>query len=194
MLVNQDLDILTNFFAITAERHLTSDYLLALTFGDVMLFTNLSLIPTDIDATFFTRPLAGNAWLALFSVFLMTMLINHVVDKVGSSVTLIGMEAIPFSAWICFTIVFAFYSGAQTMFFADPVRLPFSQVDGVLQHYPTWKLVTIQGYDIYIRSIAATGKDLFQDYIDRVDSPSGSRYKAKDFEVLHQFSINIFIH
>jgi hypothetical protein len=45
------------------------------------------------------------------------------------------------NGWLLFTMLFAFYSGAQTMFLATPKELPLKTVSDAIKAYPTWNLI-----------------------------------------------------
>ena len=46
-----------------------------------------------------------------------------------------------------FTLMYAFYSGALTMFFLTEDELPFTNSRDVLKLFPDWKLIFKDGYE-----------------------------------------------
>ncbi len=71
------------------------------------------------------------------------------------------------------------------MFFTTKVSLPFSDVVGVIDAFPTWNLVTVKEYDIVIQSQAASkgGPEAFKKYTERIKDPRYSKYKVDSFNV-----------
>jgi len=39
----------------------------------------------------------------------------------------------------------SYYAGAMTMFFANEVSTPFEGIEDVIQDYPSWELVILNG-------------------------------------------------
>ena len=55
------------------------------------------------------------------------------------------------SLWFFFVLVNAYYGGALTMFFVSEITLPFKTIRDVLQVFPSWNLVYLDGNDNYFK-------------------------------------------
>ena len=55
------------------------------------------------------------------------------------------------STWFFFVLLNAFYGGALTMFFVSEITLPFKTIRDVLQVFPSWNLVYLDGNDNYFK-------------------------------------------
>ena len=72
------------------------------------------------------------------------------------------------SAWISYVLLYAYYSGAMTMFFASPSALPFQTVRQGLALYPDWKMVMNRESVILIQPLADAGDAQFKQQWDRL--------------------------
>ena len=57
-----------------------------------------------------------------------------------------------FSMWTFFVLINAYYGGAMTMFFVSEISLPFETLRDVLQEFPSWNLMFIDGNDNYFKT------------------------------------------
>ena len=55
------------------------------------------------------------------------------------------------SAWFFFVLLNAFYGGALTMFFSSEIRVPFNTIEDVMKAFPTWKLLMMNGNDVFFQ-------------------------------------------
>ena len=53
--------------------------------------------------------------------------------------------------FLLYFLLEGFYSGALTMFFVDEITIPFNSFRDVLQAYPEWNIVFVDGLEIYIK-------------------------------------------
>ena len=100
------------------------------------------------DMAFLLRPFTNDVWmysallicLSIFLIFGFNCF--YYMDNNFS-----GIRIWIFSLWIFFTLIYAFYSGALTMFFLTEDELPFTNSRDVLKLFPDWKLIFKDGYE-----------------------------------------------
>jgi hypothetical protein len=170
-LVNSDFDIIGNTFSINENRLLTTDYLQPFFRYDIKLYVNMNLVPDACDWTFFTSPFDIHTWVVMLSAYgsfagaYLCMIKLFAIKNVKT-----GLECMSLNGWLLFTMLFAFYSGAQTMFLATPKELPMNSVSDAIKAYPTWNLISLTNDTLYIEMNADAGKLEFVEYQKRLKS------------------------
>ena len=100
----------------------------------------------NYDLNFFIRPFNTNSWLAGTGTVLIMcacFLLPSFMDKkfnqsLGHMITIV-------SALYLYLLVYSFYCGALTMFFANSFQNPFSNDADIIEAFPTWKLILREG-------------------------------------------------
>jgi hypothetical protein len=169
-LVNADIDIIGNIFAITNKRQITTDYFHPFFKYEFKLYLNINLIPEEWDWTFFTRPLHLYTWLIMLSAFGLLSCAYLCIIKFAIKNVKTGLECMSLNGWLLFTMLFAFYSGAQTMYLATPKELPMKTVSDAIKAYPAWNLVSVPKEHIFIRMQVDSGKLEFVEYQKKLNS------------------------
>lgn len=89
----------------------------------------------------------GIGYLILFGTFMLVvpyMFINGYDNMTSSKISITSL-------WFFFVLVNAYYGGALTMFFVSEITLPFKTIRDVLQVFPSWNLVYLDGNDNYFK-------------------------------------------
>ena len=89
----------------------------------------------------------GIGYLIVLGTFLLVvpyMFINGYDDMTSSKISITCL-------WFFFVLVNAYYGGALTMFFVSEITLPFKTIRDVLQVFPSWNLVFLDGNDNYFK-------------------------------------------
>ena len=61
------------------------------------------------------------------------------------------MKIISICCWIAFAIIYAFYSGALTMFFITEENIPFNSLKEALSAFPEWKIISVHGSEMVFK-------------------------------------------
>jgi hypothetical protein len=178
-LVRTDIDILVNTYSLSGSRMITTDFLLPYLEYEVKLHFNKELVPESWDWTFYTRPLHIHTCLVLFAILITIVFITNVLFKIFPNLN--SVELIVFCGWLLFTMVNAFYSGAQTMFLASPLNIGINKISDVLYADPTWQLVTVEGYILFLHNNEWKYMEQFNQHLQRIDE--GYKYHVKTIKV-----------
>ena len=68
-----------------------------------------------------------------------------------------GLEIMTFMWWLFFTLIYSYYCGVLTMFFATPISIPFDTLESVIQAYPNWRLMIQDGTEGWFNDMAKAG-------------------------------------
>ena len=129
---------------------------------DVMIQWDLSVVsiilkPPNIDSDLFIRPFSMESWALIISVFIVQISINA-LSKLMSKLIMIKKcsfeKVVNLVSWFTFVVIYAFYSGALTMFFSTPAILPFDSIEDVLYAVPSWKLLMLHGTNAWFQNKA----------------------------------------
>ena len=82
--------------------------------------------------------------LGTFMLVVPYMFINGYDNMTSSKISITAL-------WFFFVLVNAYYGGALTMFFVSEITLPFKTIRDVLQVFPSWNLVYLDGNDNYFK-------------------------------------------
>ena len=66
---------------------------------------------------------------------------------VGKKYETASKTVIELTAWLSFTILYAYYSGALTMFFTAKQSLPFETIEDAMKAAPTWKVLMLKVFE-----------------------------------------------
>ncbi len=78
----------------------------------------------------------------LLFLFLLLLIPNAILEAYERSDAYLATAT---AGWFFFTLINAYYSGALTMFFANEMTLPFTQMSDVIEAYPTYILMILAG-------------------------------------------------
>ena len=79
-----------------------------------------------------------------------------------------GLCEVLFLGWFLYTILFAYYSGAQTMFFFQELKIPVESMSEVIID-KNWNLVSGPYIMTILNLEVARGNQLYIDYMDRIE-------------------------
>ena len=102
------------------------------------------MIPSlsESDFGFFIRPFRQEIWYCLLSLLIISMiLIFGSTYFMKSKEDTISIKLYIFSLWIFFTLIYAYYGGALTMFFVNDDEIPFKSIRDALKEFPKWKII-----------------------------------------------------
>ncbi len=92
-----------------------------------------------------------------------------------------------------YTMIFAFYSGAQTMFLTTSPKIPIENTREVLSS-SQWELLTVKDYNTYIDMHASKGDDLYIKYKQDLEAGKTNSYKTfKVGKTLPSYNVFAFI-
>ena len=134
------------------------------------------LDPPQIDPGLFIRPFTNLAWAVILitTAIYISILIKKNSDKQLSSES---WRVLEFVMWSFFTIVYAYYGGALTMFFANKQTLPFETLTEALGVSPEWRILLMKnGYGTVIFEHKAQEQLIpeYQNYLKKVKSSPDS--------------------
>ena len=61
------------------------------------------------------------------------------------------MKIISICCWIAFAIIYAYYSGALTMFFITEENIPFNSLKEALSATLEWKIISVHGSEMVFK-------------------------------------------
>ena len=91
--------------------------------------------PQDVDFSLYIRPFSNGAWLCIGLIFTLLSAAMVIPSRCNFR-TSNSHGIIEASAWYCFVLVSAYYSGALTMFFAANEGRTFSTTKEVINAFP----------------------------------------------------------
>ena len=91
-----------------------------------------------IDPGFFIRPFTEISWLLIFISFIFLFFLSLVIQFFDKSDKRASKSIIELTAWFLFVMLYAYYGGAMTMFFAVEPSLPFKTIDEAMLANPPW--------------------------------------------------------
>ena len=100
------------------------------------------------EMTFLLRPFTNDVWMYSALLICLSIILIFGFNCFGYYMhNFSGIRIWIFSLWTFFTLMYAFYSGALTMFFLTEDELPFTNSRDVLKLFPDWKLIFKDGYE-----------------------------------------------
>ena len=102
--------------------------------------------PPNQDLGFFLRPFSDFSWVCLLSIVIFSIiliLITLFIFKLDDNS--ISVKMISFTIWIMFTMIYAYYGGALTMFFITEDEVIFNNIKDVLKIFPEWNIIFDSG-------------------------------------------------
>ena len=85
------------------------------------------------------------------------------------------------NGWMFYVFVFAYYSGAQTMFLSSAQKFHIASVLDVLKNND-WSLVLIKNYNTFVNQYASSGIPEFQT-LQKLIRSNSYEYMMKNIEV-----------
>ena len=164
-LIHEDYDFIANLFVILSDRLVTTSFPYPIVDNSIQLYFNPSLIGKSIDWTFFLRPFHTVTW--TFIIFLSMIHIGLSFMKQKSDI----QKLVSLNGWMFYVFVFAYYSGAQTMFLSSTQKFQISSVLDVIKD-KDWNLVLIKNYNTFVNQYASTGITEFQTLQNQIHSNS----------------------
>ena len=153
-------DIGLSVWTYTANRERFVDLNVVFTWD----YRTASLVhqPLDIDPGLFIRPFTEFSWALIFALFTIQFIFLFMFQflekrKVSKSI-------VELTAWIFFIILYAYYSGALTMFFTVESILPFEKIEDAMLAVPKWKVIVLEGMEEDLKEKARQVKSL--DFFD----------------------------
>ena len=145
--VNGDYHISLSQWVWNLERYELIDFVSTTT-----SFPCLALTPhaPEVDFGLFVRPFRNDAWAGIGVVFLISM-VNILVPYAFLSYYehTDGYMMSSTCIWFFFLMINAYYGGALTMFFTSEFGIPFETIEDVMKEYPDFKLMMMEGWDVF---------------------------------------------
>ncbi|TRY67601.1 hypothetical protein TCAL_05368 [Tigriopus californicus] len=131
----------------------------------------LALTPQlpEVDTGLFLRPFTYDAWMAILAitgVVIVAVLAPYLIFYYYEYTT--GYMITSTTGWYFFVLVNAFYGGALTMFFTSEITIPFRTIRDVMQAYPDYKLLMMDGNDVHFQYKALQGDPDYATFWNRV--------------------------
>ena len=130
----------------TIERHILGDFNVILSWDYKKSY--LVLQRPQNDPEFFTRSFSNLSWLFIISIFGAHFLILKVMQFFENLDEILSKNVhaiIELNAWFMFVILYSYYSGALTTFFAVKPNLPFETIEDAMLAAPNWKVLISKG-------------------------------------------------
>ena len=175
-LIHEDYDFIANLFVILSDRLVTTSFPYPIVDNSIKLYFNPSLIGKSVDWTFFLRPFHTATW-----KFILCLSIVHIGLSFMKQKSYIQM-LFSLNGWMFYVFVFAYYSGAQTMFLSSTQKFQISSVLDVIKD-KDWNLVLIKNYNTFVNQYASSGIPQFQNLQKQIHSNS-YKYMMNTKEVL----------
>ena len=134
---------------------------------------------SKIDFGLFTRAFLGDTWAPLLCFESIMLIIFFFAHIYGLDNMMDGMKMLNFIWWLFFVLVHSYYCGVMTMLFAVPPSAPFETMSDVLQAYPKWKLIFMDGGQHLLQSFAQQGDEDYMTLWERYeDNPTETTYSS----------------
>ena len=171
-----DMSLSTWFWISSRDKHF--DFVPIIQDGYVLAFRPEQ---SNIDLSLFTRAFVWDTWISLLSISSTIFLAFIMVKTYGITEKMNGIKIMTFIWWLLFTIVYSYYCGVLTMYFATPAPIPFETMSDVVQAYPNWKLMFIDGDEGQVYEWAENGNQDFISLWQRYqENPTQTVYDSND--------------
>ena len=97
--------------------------------------------PPNQDLGFFLRPFNKDSWLCLLSIVVFSIILIMITLYLFKLYNSNSIKLISFTIWIMFTMIYAYYGGALTMFFITEDPVIFNNIRDVLKVFPEWNII-----------------------------------------------------
>ena len=125
----------------------------------------------EIDMGLFIRPFTEDAWKGILATFVsltFVFLLPFILVKRYSSTD--SYIIVGITGGIFYQLLNSYYGGALTMFFTSEISIPFTNKEDVMEEYPTWKLKTRAGEEVFFQARAFAGDPLYVEFLDRINN------------------------
>ena len=116
------------------------------------------------------RVFVGGAWTSLLCISGAILFVIVLTNIYCITEAMNGIKILTFIWWLFFTLVYSYFCGVLTMFFATPAPILFETMRDVLQAYPDWKVVLLEGAEAGVIERAKGGDpdyiSIWQQYKD----------------------------
>ena len=164
-LVTEKFDLGINLWAIILERTLTTDFLDPIIDNFSSLYLDEEHIPKKVDWLFYLRPFQGQSWIVVIITFLVFFTLRLIYLKYSAR----SGRGISFLGWLLYLVIFAYYSGAQTMFLSTQANISIKNLEDAVKS-PDWTVIVPKGYELIFARYANEGKKTFIDFKNTIDS------------------------
>lgn len=130
----------------TIERHIVGDFNVILSSDYKTSY--LVLQRPQMDPEFFTRSFSNLSWIFIFTIFGAQFFILKAMQLIKNCNEILSerfQAIIELSVWFMFVILYSYYSGALTTFFAVKPSLPFETIEDAMLATPNWKVLISKG-------------------------------------------------
>ena len=158
--VTQKFDFQVNMWYSTSDRRQIVDFLDPFYADYYQLYINDKLIPDKIDWFFYLRPFEKRSWIVTFVTYLVFFLLRFIFSFHSVLMSKTGTTAL---GWMMYVLIFAYYSGAQTMFLSTPTELSINNLDDVLLS-KEWKVAIPKNFEVIIDSYLDTGRKHIEEF------------------------------
>ena len=111
--------------------------------------SNLNLVTQRV----FTK----DTWFLLLCTSGATFIASLISKMCGIAENMNGIQILTFTWWLYFTLVYSYYCGVLTMFFTVSAPVVFETLTDVVDSYPDWKLMLLDGSQGGVYERAAKG-------------------------------------
>ena len=111
--------------------------------------SNLNLVTQRV----FTK----DTWILLLCISGSTFIASLISKMCGIAENMNGIQILTFTWWLYFTLVYSYYCGVLTMFFTVSAPVVFETLTDVVDSYPDWKLMLLDGSKGGVYERAAKG-------------------------------------
>ena len=125
----------------------------------------------EIDMGLFIRPFTEDAWKGILATFVsltFVFLLPFILVKRYSSTD--SYIIVGITGGIFYQLLNSYYGGALTMFFTSEISIPFTNKEDVMEEYPTWKLKTRAGEEVFFQARAFAGDPLYVEFLERINN------------------------
>ena len=157
--VTERFDFQINFWYMNPDRRKLIDFIEPFIVDYFELYINDQLISGEYDWSFYFRPFQTKSWIAIVGTLFIFCTLRLIFNVYSASMSKSGTMIV---GWLMYVLVFAYYSGAQTMFLSTPTELSISNLDDVLQSNE-WEVAILKGFEGAIYRYLDTGKDHFEE-------------------------------
>ena len=103
------------------------------------------------------RVFLKDTWFLLLCTSGATFIASLISKMCGIAENMNGIQILTFTWWLYFTLVYSYYCGVLTMFFTVSAPVVFETLTDVVDSYPDWKLMLLDGSQGGVYERAAKG-------------------------------------
>ena len=150
--------------------------------------------PSNTNLNVVSRIFTKDTWILILCISGATFIASLIGTMCTIAQNMNGTQILTFTWWLFFTLVYSYFCGVLTMFFAVPAPVIFETLTDVVDSYPDWKLMLLDGSQGGVYERAAKGDpdyiEIWQQYEDNATDSlfysmeSGLEYIEKGKNVL----------